>query len=81
MPFFFFDIVDDGVFSRDDYGVDLPGVDEARDQAIDLIPDVVRTGLADGARHTVTCSVRDEPGRVIYRGTLTYEGGRPEDGS
>ena len=65
MPFFFFDIVDDGVLSRDDYGVELSGVDEAWTQAIDLIPDVVRTGLTDGERHTVTCSVRDEDRKSV----------------
>ena len=74
MPLYFFDVIDNGVLNRE-------GFHEARDQAIVLLPDIARDELPDGERHTFACWVRDERDRVIYRGTLTYEGERsvPDD--
>ena len=77
MPLYFFDVIDNGVLNRDEFGVDLEGFQDARDQAIALLPDIARAELPDGERHTFACWVRDERGRVIYRGTLTYEGEQP----
>ena len=77
MPLYFFDVVDNGVVSRDEFGVELTGFDEARGEAIVLLPDIARDELPDGERHVFACWVRDERDRVVYRGTLTYQGERP----
>ena len=80
MPLYFFDLIDGGVTNRDEFGVDLSGFDEARDQAGALLPDIARDELPDGELHTFACWVRDERDRVIYKGTLTYHGERPDLG-
>ena len=51
-------------------------IKEAREQCQGLLPDIARDELPDGELHTVTCDVRDEADRAIYRGRLTYEGTR-----
>ena len=76
MPRFFFDVRNSRGFHRDEVGDELPGFKEAREQCQGLLPDIAREELPDGELHTVTCNVRDEADRVVYRGRLTYEGTR-----
>lgn len=76
MPLYYFDITDGKGFHWDEFGDDFDSYDEAREHAQALLPDIARSELPDGELHTVTCDVRDESGRVIYRGKLTYEGTR-----
>ena len=74
MPLYFFDIIDDGAVNRDEFGVELKGHDEARDQAIGLLPDLAREELPNGEHHVFACSVRDERDRIVYEGKLTFRG-------
>ena len=74
MPRYFFDVGDSRGFHRDDVGDECDGFDEARTQAQSLLPDIAREELPDGDLHTIACDVRDETGRVVYRGELTYRG-------
>lgn len=74
MPLYYFDIGDNGVIDRDEYGVEMAGFEEARDQAVLLLPDIANDELPHGERHVFACWVRDERDRVVYRGTLTYRG-------
>lgn len=76
MPRFYFDVRDNGGFHRDEVGDDCQDVEEAREQCQDLLPTVAREELPDGELHIVTCDVRDEADRIVYRGKLTYEGTR-----
>ena len=76
MPRYFFDIRDAKGFHRDQFGDELADFDEARDQAQALLPDIVREELPDGDLHEVVCEVRDETGKVVYRGEITYRGTR-----
>lgn len=76
MPRFYFDIHDSRGFHRDEFGEDLDGFEAARAQCQSLLPDIAREELPDGELHTITCDVRDETDRVVYRGKLTYEGTR-----
>lgn len=76
MPLYFFDIIDDGHLSRDDFGLELVDFDEARDQAVVLLPDIARDELLGGELHVFICEVRDADNRVVYRGNLTYKGER-----
>ncbi len=76
MPRYFFDISDAKGFHRDEFGNEFVSLDEARDQAQSLLPDIAREELPDGELHQITCEVRDDTGRIVYRGKLTYEGTR-----
>ncbi len=76
MPRFYFDVTDARGHHRDDQGDELGGFEDARMQCQVILPDIAREELPDGELHVVTCEVRDETGRVVYRGRLTYEGTR-----
>ena len=67
IPRYFFDVRDSQGFHRDDAGDEFDSFDEARTQAQSLLPDIAREELPDGDLHTITCDVRDETGRVVYR--------------
>ena len=76
MARYFFDVRDSRGFHRDDVGDEFATFDEAREQAQGLLPDIVREELPDGELHRITCEVRDEANRTVYRGTVTFEGTR-----
>ena len=76
MPRFFFDVRDAQGFHHDEIGDDFADLEEARDQAQALLPDIARAELPDGELHVITCDVRDSTGRIVYRGHLTFEGTR-----
>lgn len=81
MPRYFFDIIDNGRLTSDDFGMELDSFEEARDQAVAILPDLARDELPDGESHSFACHVRDEDGIVVYRGQLTYQGERPDRAS
>ena len=49
-------------------------LEEARALARSLLPDIARERLPGGESQTITCEVRDDRGRNVYRGELTYRG-------
>ena len=71
MPLYFFDSGDDECVLRDDVGVDLPGIQEARDEAVRLLPSVARDmGLGYDGQDIVSM-VRDERDQVVFKATLS----------
>lgn len=74
MPRYHFDIRDSRGFHRDEVGDEFVSFEEAREQCQSLLPDIAREELPVGELHTITCDVRDETGRVVYRGEITYRG-------
>ena len=76
MARYFFDVRDSRGFHRDEVGDEFAGFAQAREQCQALLPDIARDELPDGELHIITCDVRDEAGRVVYRGRITYEGTR-----
>ena len=80
MARYYFDVTDSAGFHRDEMGDEMgdefDSFEEARDQAQALLSDIAREELPAGELHVITCDVRDESGRVIYRGKLTFEGTR-----
>ena len=76
MPRYFFDIQDAKGLHRDDVGDEFADFEEAREQAQGLLPDIAREELPDGELHKIVCEVRDETGRAVYRGQLTFHGTR-----
>ena len=76
MARYYFDVHDEKGFHRDDIGEEFNSFEEAREQCQALLPDIAREELPDGDLHTITCDVRADTGRVIYRGEITYRGRR-----
>ncbi len=76
MPRYYFDVRDGSGFHRDEVGDEFNGFEEAREQCQVLLPDIAREKLPDGDLHTITCDVRDEAKRVVYRGEITFRGTR-----
>ena len=74
MPRYYFDVCDRKGFFRDHVGDDFDSFEDARQQCQALLPDIVRDELPDGELYIVTCDVRDDRDRVVYRGKITYEG-------
>lgn len=74
MPHYFFDVTNGGAATPDDVGVDLADDDEARDEAVSLLPDIARDELPDGDEHEFVVSVRDERGEVVYEASLSLHG-------
>ncbi len=76
MPHYFFDIYSDGKLAPDEFGLELESFDEARDQAISILPDIARDELPDGEKHDFVCEVRAAEGQMVYRAMLMYRGER-----
>ena len=74
VPLYYFDVIDGSLLHRDNFGTDLADFEEAQAQCI--LPDVARDELPFGEYISFVCEVRDETGRVVYRGELTYRGQR-----
>ena len=74
MPRYYFDVRDRDGFHRDEIGDEFESFDDARTQAQSLLPDIARQELPDGELHTITCDVRDDTDRIVYRGEITYHG-------
>ncbi len=73
MQRYFFDIRDGDDVSVDDTGIDCSGLDEVRFKAIDALPEIAREGLPDGDARIFEVIVRDETGKQVFRGRLTFE--------
>ena len=74
MPKYYFDLIDGGTATRDEFGIDLADDDEARDQAIALLPDMAHHEMPDGDDHEFVASARNEKGEIVYEGSLAFHG-------
>ena len=74
MPKFLLDLYDGEVFTRDPYGLSLEIRNEARKEAISVLPDMARLALPDDDRRDFTVDVRTAVGEVIYTATLSLAG-------
>lgn len=72
MPRYYFDAHDGDRFIRDDTGVDLPGIEAAKDEASKVLPEIAREKMPDGSRRDFTIEVRDETGRPVIRAGLSF---------
>ena len=71
MPRFFFDTYDGDFFAPDNEGQDLEGIEAAKLQAQEALPDMASDKLPDGDQRVFIVSVRDEAGQVVLRVSLT----------
>lgn len=76
MPLYYFDVISGGLLYRDEFGTDLADFEEAREQAQCILPDVAENELPFGEYISFVREVRDETGRIVCRGELTYRGER-----
>ena len=74
MSLYFFDVYNNGGLSRDEFGVELDSLQEAREQAIALLPDMARDSLPREDYHEYKALVRCHRGRIRYTARLTYQG-------
>jgi hypothetical protein len=72
MPRYYFD-VHDGVFARDEVGVDLEDIDAARKQVWTTLPVMASQREPDGAMACqLRVDVRDESGKHIFHAALAF---------
>ena len=73
MPLYFFDSGDGGCLLRGGAGIELPGSQEARDEAVRLLPSIAcDMGLGYNGQDIVSM-VRDERNQVIFKATLSLK--------
>ncbi len=77
MPRYFIDIQHGECHHRDESGSSLSSWQEAQNQAVRILPDIVRdvllesSPLLDRGRWNFVSTVRDELGRSLFRATLS----------
>ncbi|MBM0207543.1 hypothetical protein JNW90_34625 [Micromonospora sp. STR1s_5] len=75
MARYFFDIDDGDLFTQDEAGVELPSAEQARAQAVSVLPEIAREVLraeSEGCEFVVR--VRDASGTEVYRARLSFRG-------
>lgn len=73
MPHFFFDSDDGRRRIRDVIGLTLSGIDDVESEVKRLTYDLAFAELLKGVHRQFTVSVRDEAGRIVYRGSVTLK--------
>ena len=71
MPLYFFDSGDGECFLRSDAGVELPGPQDARDEAVRLLPSIAHDMGPGYDGQDIVSMVRDERNQVIFKATLS----------
>ena len=73
MSRYFFDSRDGDHVIRDDDGIELDGIEAARDEAALALRDLAKDALPGSTRREVAIEVRDESGRQLIRASLWVE--------
>jgi hypothetical protein len=73
MPRFFFDSRDGDELILDDEGLELAGIEAARDEATAALRDIAKDAIPHSERRELAIEVRDEAGRQIIRASLWFE--------
>jgi hypothetical protein len=71
VPRFFFDVHDGEEFTPDRVGLDLDGLEAAKNEAKKTLPDIVKDEMPDGDRRDFTVDVKDAAGQIVWRVTLS----------
>ena len=71
MPRYFFDLDGGERLFRDARGSDLPDIPTAREEAIAVLPDIVRAMVTGQDSKTLTSLIRDDNGNVVFGVKLT----------
>jgi hypothetical protein len=73
MPHFYFDTRDGDDLIRDEIGLELVGIEQARDEATRGIADLARDALPGSVRRELSVQVRDHANRDVLRASLWFE--------
>jgi hypothetical protein len=73
MPHYFFDTRDGVDLIRDEEGVDLDGIDAARDEATRGLTDLAKDALPGALRRELAVEVRDGGDHALLRAALWFE--------
>ncbi len=73
MPRYFFDSRDGDQYVRDEDGLELAGMQGARDEATAALRDIAKDAIPHSERRELAIEVRDEADRPIIRATLCFE--------
>jgi hypothetical protein len=73
MPRYFFDIRDGELFIQDDEGLELPGLEQAREHAAVALADMAKDVLPNGLKHEIAIEVRDETREPLLQTILKFE--------
>ncbi len=67
MPLYFFDIYANGVRTHDDEGVSCASLEQARLEAINVLPSIAKDEVGrDGDQQAFTVLMSDEAGKPVY---------------
>jgi len=72
MPRYFIDTSDQDVFCRDEEGKEYANLDDARAEAVQVLPDMARDVLPDGDAQIILAIVRDDEGRSVLQAALSF---------
>ncbi len=78
MPRYFFDIHDGAVFTTDDTGVELDGIEAAQQEAAQTLCGIAKEILPDGNPHEVVIEVKDEARQRVLVAKLSASFERTE---
>lgn len=73
MKRFYFDSCDGGSFIQDDQGLELVGIESARDQAVAGLADLARELIPLKAGRELVIEVRDDAGQGVLRAMLSIQ--------
>ena len=73
MPHYFFDSYDGASLIRDDVGLELDGLEAAKQAATASLGDWARDELPKSQRKELAVQVRDETGKTVARACLWLE--------
>jgi Domain of unknown function (DUF6894) len=73
MPQYFFDTRDGSGLLRDEEGLQLNGIREARNQATQALVDLARDVIPGSERGELTIEVRDQLNVPVLRAALSFE--------
>ncbi len=69
MPRYYFDIAEADTVIQDQQGMDLDGLEAARIEAVNRLPDFTRGIPADNERREIVVEVRDASGVPLFKVT------------
>jgi hypothetical protein len=73
MPRYFFDFRDGDHSTTDDDGINLAGLDAARDEAARALAEMARDVLPGSARRVLVAEVKDEAKQPLLEARLVFE--------
>jgi len=74
LPRYFIDFHDGDHVIVDKQGSEWPTLMQARDEAVQALPDITKVPLPDGEHRRFMMTIRTEGGILLYRATLSFEG-------